>query len=605
MDNATEKKRITMGSKVKTLSFFLRGSKRFFALGIVFVFVQVIFDMINPKVMGYTVDYIVGDTQNMPDMVLHFVDRLGGREYVLSHLWLIAIVIIALGILGAASRYLFRLFNALGGENLARRMRNTLFEHIMKLPYKWNDVNKTGDIIQRCTSDVDMIRNFIQEQLVNLFRMVAMIILALYFMFRIHAVLSLCACAFIVVVVVYSLIFHGKVGAQFAKVDEEEGRLSAVAQENLAGVRVVRAFGRELYEKNRFETKNEIYIGHWVGMMSLLAKFWTISDMVKHMQTVTVLALGAYFTINGQMTPGEYVSFIAYNLLIIQPIMELGRVISEMSKSGVSIERLKYIIDSEAEQDAPDAVDFPGYGDIEIRNVSFAYDSSKVLDDVSMTIHKGETIGILGGTGSGKSTLMLLLDSLYELTGGSISINGVDISKIKKSELRKNIGFVLQEPYLFSRSLKDNIRIANDEADEEQLDRAVEIASLKQSIGRFKDGYDTYVGERGVTLSGGQKQRTAIAQMLIRNPQIMIFDDSLSAVDAKTDAAIRRGLKEASRDATVIIISHKITTIMGADNIYVFDGGRVVESGKHEELIQNHGIYSRIFDLQRNAQGEE
>ncbi len=594
-----------MKSKVKTLSFFMKGSKRFFALGIVFVFVQVIFDMVNPKVMGYTVDYIVGDTEGMPGMVLQFVDKLGGRDYVLSRLWLIAIVIILLGILGAVSRYLFRLFNSLGGENLARRMRNTLFEHILKLPYKWHDINKTGDIIQRCTSDVDMIRNFIQEQLVNLFRMVAMIIFALYFMFRIHVLLSLCACFFILVVVVYSLIFHGKIGAKFEKVDEEEGRLSAVAQENLAGVRVVRAFGREMYERNRFETKNEIYINHWIGMMSLLAKFWTISDFVKHMQTVAILALGSYFTISGKISPGEFVSFIAYNMLIIQPIMELGRVISEMSKSGVSIDRLRYIIESEAEKDAPDAVDFPGYGDIEIKNLKFAYDKSTVLDDVSMTIHKGETIGILGGTGSGKSTLMLLLDSLYELSGGSISINGVDISKIKKSELRKNIGFVLQEPYLFSRSLKDNIKIANDEASDEQLDSAVETASLKHSISKFKDGFDTYVGEKGVTLSGGQKQRAAIAQMLIRQPEIMIFDDSLSAVDAKIDAAIRKGLKEASKDATVIIISHKITTIMGADNIYVFDGGKVVESGRHDELVMHGGIYSRIYDLQKNAQEEE
>ncbi|MCQ2525688.1 MAG: ABC transporter ATP-binding protein/permease [Lachnospiraceae bacterium] len=594
-----------MKSKVKTLSFFLKGSKRFFALGIVFVFVQVIFDMVNPKVMGYTVDYIVGDTEGMPGIVLQFVDRLGGRDYVLSRLWLIAIIIIILGILGAVSRYLFRLFNSLGGENLARRMRNTLFEHILKLPYKWHDINKTGDIIQRCTSDVDMIRNFIQEQLVNLFRMVAMIIFALYFMFRINVLLSLCACFFILVVVIYSLIFHGKIGAKFEKVDEEEGRLSAVAQENLAGVRVVRAFGREMYERNRFETKNEVYINHWIGMMSLLAKFWTISDFVKHMQTVAILALGSYFTIIGKITAGEFVSFIAYNMLIIQPIMELGRVISEMSKSGVSIDRLRYIIESEAEQDAPDAVDFPGYGDIEIKNLKFAYDKTTVLDDVNMTIHKGETIGILGGTGSGKSTLMLLLDSLYELSGGSISINGVDISRIKKSELRKNIGFVLQEPYLFSRSLKDNIKIANDEASDEELDRAVETASLKHSISKFKDGFDTYVGEKGVTLSGGQKQRAAIAQMLIRNPEIMIFDDSLSAVDAKTDAAIRKGLKEASKDATVIIISHKITTIMSADNIYVFDGGKVVESGRHDELIMNNGIYSRIYDLQRNAQEEE
>lgn len=594
-----------MKSRITTISYFLKGCKRYFALAIVFVFLQVIFDLVNPKIMGYTVDYIVDDISQTPAFILRLADRFGGRAYIMSHLWIIALIVVAIGVFSALSRYFFRLFNAMGGELLAKRMRDTLFDHILKLPYKWHDVNKTGDIIQRCTSDVDMIRNFIQEQLVNLFRMVAMIILALYFMLRIHVLLTMVALFFILVVVAYSVIFHGKVGEKFEKVDAEEGRLSATAQENLAGVRVVRAFGREQYERTRFEKKNEVYINHWIQMMSVLASFWTISDFVKNSQMAAILALGAYFTIHGQMSAGQFVSFVAYNLLIVQPIVELGRVISEMSKSGVSIDRLKYIVDSAVEEDAVDAVDFPGYGDIEFQNVSFAYDKVTVLEDVNMTIKKGQTVGILGGTGSGKSSLMQLLDGLYELESGCITINGVDISKIKKHELREHIGFVLQEPYLFSRSLKNNITIARDDADDKQLDHAVETACLKPAISKFKEGYGTYVGERGVTLSGGQKQRTAIAQMLIRQPEIMIFDDSLSAVDAKTDAAIRRGLKEAGKEATVFIISHRITTIMSADIIYVFDQGRVAETGSHDELIRQNGIYNRIFNLQKSVQEDE
>ncbi|MCQ2523563.1 MAG: ABC transporter ATP-binding protein/permease [Lachnospiraceae bacterium] len=593
-----------MKNKISTISFFLKGSKRYFALAIVFVFFQVIFDLINPKIMGYTVDYIVGDLSQTPAFVLNMADELGGRDYILSHLWVLAIVVVIIGLLSAVSRYFFRLFNSLGGESLARRMRNILFEHILKLPYKWHDINKTGDIIQRCTSDVDMIRNFIQDQLVSVFRMTATIILALFFMFRIHVGLTLCACVFIVFVVAYSMVFHGKVGEKFEKVDAEEGRLSATAQENLAGVRVVRAFGREMYERKRFEKANEVYINHWVEMMSILAKFWTISDLVRNVLMVSVLSLGAYFTIKGQMSAGQYVSYIAYNMLVIQPIVGLGRVISEMSKSGVSIDRLKYIVDSDAEKDLEDAVDFPGYGDISFENVSFAYDEENVLKNVDMTIKKGQTVGILGGTGSGKSTLMLLLDGLYELKEGKISINGVDISKIKKDELRKHIGFVLQEPYLFSRSLKDNISIACDEVSDEQIEKAVDTACLKPAISKFKEGYETYVGERGVTLSGGQKQRTAIAQMLVKEPKIMIFDDSLSAVDSKTDATIRKGLKKAGEDATVIIISHRITTIMGADQIYVLDGGKVAECGNHDELVKKGGIYNEIFNLQRSVQEE-
>lgn len=594
-----------MKTRLGTISYFLKGCKRYFALAIVFVFLQVIFDLVNPKIMGYTVDYIIDDISQTPKFIIDFANNLGGSDYIMSHLWIVALAVVIIGVLSAISRYAFRMFNSLGGENLARRMRNTLFEHILKLPYKWQDINKTGDIIQRCTSDVDMIRNFIQEQLVNLCRMIATILLALYFMLRVNVILTLCACFFIFVVVVYSLIFHGKVGEKFEKVDAEEGRLSSTAQENLAGVRVVRAFGREMYERKRFEEKNEVYIGHWIQMMSILAKFWTISDFVKNAQMITILALGSYLTVNDYMTAGQFVSFIAYNLMIIQPIMELGRVISDMSKSGVSIDRLNYIIKSEIELDSEDSVEFPDYGDIEFQNVSFAYDAKNVLENVNMTIKKGQTIGILGGTGSGKSTLMLLLDGLYNPSEGRITINGVDISKIKRRSLRSHIGFVLQEPYLFSRSLKNNIKIASDNASDADIDEVVETACLKQSINKFKEGFETYVGEKGVTLSGGQKQRAAIAQMLIRKPEIMIFDDSLSAVDSKTDAAIRKGLKKASKDATVIIISHRITTIMGADNIYVFDGGKIKETGNHETLIKNNGIYSKIYELQRSVQEEE
>ena len=596
--------RIIMKSRMKTVLYFLKGCKRYFALAILFVFFQVVFDLVNPKIMGYTVDYIVNDLSQTPKLMIELINNLGGREYILTHLWIAALLVVGIGVLGAVSRYLFRLFNSLGGETLAKRMRDILFEHIINLPYKWQDINKTGDIIQRCTSDVDTIRNFVQEQLVNLIRMIVMIVFALYFMFHINVILTICACFFVLIIIIYSSVFHGRVGEKFEKVDEEEGRLSATAQENLTGVRVVRAFGREMYERKRFEEKNEKYINHWVEMMSLLARFWTTCDFVRNVQMITILSLGAFFTVKGYMTAGQYVSFIAYNLLIVQPMVELGRVISDMSKAGVSIDRLKYIIDSSVEADDADAVDFPENGDIVFDDVSFTYDKAIVLEHINMTVKKGETVGILGGTGSGKSTLMLLLDGFYEPTSGSITINGVDIRKIKKHELRKNIGFVLQEPYLFSRSLRDNIIISRGESSQEEVDKVADTACLKPAINKFKDGYDTYVGEKGVTLSGGQKQRTAIAQMLIGNPPIMIFDDSLSAVDAKTDAAIRKGLKKAGEDKTVIIISHRITTIMGADHICVLEGGKIAEFGNHNELIAKNGIYNRIYNIQRNAREE-
>lgn len=264
-------------------------------------------------------------------------------------------------------------------------------------------------------------------------------------------------------------------------------------------------------------------------------------------------------------------------------------------------------MNSETEEDKEGAGEFPGNGDIVFENVSFSYDEAKVLDNVSWTFGKGETIGILGGTGTGKTTAMMLLDMFYELkeSEGRILINGVDITDIKKAELRQNIGMVMQEPYLFSGTLEDNINIAVEDADHNRVVQAAEISSLDTAIDKFAQGYETYVGERGVTLSGGQKQRTAIAQMLVRKTPIMIFDDSLSAVDAVTDARIRKALNESIRkensDTTVILISHRITTLMGADRIFVLENGSVVESGNHDELVNLDGVYSKIYKLQVQA----
>lgn len=605
----------TYDTRAKMVFFFLKGCKRYFALAILFVCLLVLFELINPKIIGYTVDYIIGDEEKIPSFLLSFVEQIGGRGYALSHLWIFSLIVIGIALGGAICRYCFRLFNSMGAEHLVKRMRDQLYEHITHLPYAWQDVNKTGDIIQRCTSDVDMIKNFISEQMTNLFRMIVMIILALYFMSKVHGILTLVAAAFIPIVIGYSFFFHKKIGESFEKVDTEEGKLSAIAQENLTGVRVVRAFGREKYERDRFETKNESYTNFWVYLMRLLTTFWVTNDMLSGTQMITILSLGAYFAVKGEMSAGDYVAFLSYNGLLTFPVRQLGRVVSELSKAGISIDRIRYIMNSKVEEDKADALDFPGNGDIVFENVSFCYEmegknpgemvlSEPVLSGVSFTIKKGQTIGILGGTGAGKSTLVHLLDGLYELPkeNGSIRINGVDIRDMKKSKLREHIGMVLQEPYLFSRSIEENIKIAKAEATHADVERAVEIASLSSSIHKFKDGYETYVGERGVTLSGGQKQRTAIAQMLIRKPEIMVFDDSLSAVDSQTDAKIRKGLKEAGKDSTVILISHRITTLMQADQIFVLEDGRMIESGNHDSLMAQGGNYKKIFELQSAQQ---
>ncbi len=588
--------------------YFLKGSIGLFLSGVVLAMMVAFLDMVNPKIIQYTVDYLIGDSNStMPFYMKLIISLSGGREYLRTHLYVIALIVITIAVICAVLRYLNKLLNSMAAEKLIKRMRDILFEHISHLPFSWHGQNHTGDIIQRCTSDVETIKMFLSEQLTSLFRIGIMITLGLIFMFQIHLRLTLVSAAFIPVIVLYSLFFHNKIGSAFRKADEEEGKLSAIAQENLTGVRVVRAFGREMYERERFEAKNKEYTKFWIDLMKLLSAFWTSNDMISGFQGMTVLVLGSVFCVKGKITVGELIAFVAYNAMISWPVRMLGRVISEMSKAGVSVDRLRDIMNADIEEDRPDSVTPPLDGDIEFKNVSFTYDngSAEILKNVSFTVKAGHTVGVLGGTGSGKSTLMYLLDRLYDLPDGNgeITIGGTDIRNIKMHYLRKNIGLVLQEPFLFSRTLKENIGITQKAADIKDIRRAAKLASLDETIRNFDAGYETFVGERGVTLSGGQKQRTAIAQMLITKPAIMIFDDSLSAVDTETDAKIRAALDENNTGATTILISHRITTLMHADHIIVLNHGELVEEGTHEQLLDKNGLYRKIYDIQIQGGG--
>lgn len=597
-------------SKFKLVMYFLEGSKKYFVLFIIFACLVSVLDLINPKIISFTVDTILGDGgTEVPLFVDKVITGVGGIAWLKNNLWVMAVAVIAVALAGALCRYFFSYLNGLASEKLVHNMRNKLFDHILHLPFAWHSENHTGDIIQRCTSDVETIKTFLSEQLTQLFRVVVLLVLALVFMFRMNVKLTMVVIIFIPIIVGYSLFFHTKIGNQFEKVDEEEGKLSAIAQENLTGVRVVRAFGREMYERQRFEKQNAHYTDFWVYLMKLMSAFWTSSDLVSYLQLVSVMVYGTVLCVRGEISVGTFIAFNSYTTIIMWPIRSLGRTIANMSKAGISIDRLRYIMNAETEVDTDEKTEVNMHGDIVFDHVSYQYEngSREILQDISFTVPGGKTVGILGGTGSGKSTLMYLLDRLYDLPEGSgkITIDGVDIKDIPLTELRRNIGMVLQEPYLFSRTLEENIAIATKEARHEDVLSASRIASLDHAVSHFKEGYETFVGERGVTLSGGQKQRTAIAQMIIRHAPVMVFDDSLSAVDAETDAMIRKRLKENIAESTVILIAHRITTLMDADEIIVLDNGRIAECGNHRELMEKNGIYRKIYDLQsRNTETE-
>ena len=587
----------SMKSKRKTDKFriifrFLKGNIRFLVGTLVFSVLFTACNALIPQIVKYTADHI---------LVLDGIpDGLNVRQALL----LAAILVVAAAVLSGIFNYLSKMCLAKGSENFLKSIRDTLYHHTQYLPFSWHVQHQTGEIIQRCTSDVEVIRNFVCRQLPEVFRICFLIILYLGIMFSMNVSITLAAAAFFPVIIGYSAFFHSRIGKRFQDADEAEGALSSTVQENLTGVRVVRAFGREKYEIDRFDQKNNAYSDLWVYLGKLMSVFWASGDLITNLQVLTVMVLGVVFAVEGRITLGEFIAFLSYNASLTWPVRSLGRIISDMSKAGVSMERVAYILEAE-EEDAKDANNKPALtGDICFHNVSFAYSPDHpILKNINFTIPAGSTFAILGTTGSGKSTLVHLLNRLYDLPEGcgSITIGGTDIRDIDRQYLRQNIGMVLQEPFLFSRTIRENIGITKEKLLDEEIRHAAEIACVDESIQHFTDGYDTIVGERGVTLSGGQKQRVAIARMLMKQAPVLVFDDSLSAVDTETDNKIRKELKKEMEKATVIMISHRITSLMQADCIIVMDKGEIQQMGTHDQLIQQDGPYKDIYEIQMNS----
>lgn len=595
--------------RFKMLYSFIKGLRWFYVLAVLFTMLAIVFNYLMPQIIRIIVDNVIGTKElKLPKLLLDFVNHFGGIELLRSSLGICAALALLLAVLSGVFTYLYRYCMAKASEGTIRKMRNRLYEHIQKLPYSWHVKNQTGDIVQRCTSDVETVKNFLSTQFIEMVRTVFLVGFSLTLMFLMNVKLSLIALAFLPVVIAYSSIFFKKIADRFKYADEAEGALSAMVQENFTGVRVVRAFGRQAYEIDNFDEKNDYFANYWIKLGYLLSSYWGIGDLVSGLQVMLIIVLGAVEASLGVITLGEFLVFVYYNSMLVWPVRQFGRILSEMSKTSVSLNRINEILSQDQEMDCPDSVTPPMNRDIEFKNVNFDYEGQKtVLKDISFKIKTGTTFGILGGTGSGKSTVMYLLDRLFELPqgNGSIEIGGVDIRKIKLEHLRKNIGFVLQEPFLFSKTIQQNIDAFDGTSSLESIRNFADIAAVDDAVMGFSKGYETIVGERGVTLSGGQKQRVAIARMLMQRSPIMIFDDSLSAVDSETDAKIRGALKENTSGSTVVLVSHRITTLMNADVIMVLEEGQISEMGTHSQLLQNkNGIYKRIYDIQSSLETE-
>jgi len=602
----TEKKQGKKKVNRTLVARILKGNTAYLVLGAVFLLVAVMAAYCGPLVTSFTVDYVIDSKEsNLPGWVMGWIEHWGGREFLRGRIWICALALIACTLVNGFATYLRRRYVALASEGVAMTLRNALYSHLQNVPYDYHKHVSTGDLVQRCTSDVDTVRRFISVQLLEIVRTVAMVTVACYIMFSTDVRMALISMVLLPVLCVSSFLYFKKVRSQFTLSDEAEGKLSATLQENLAGVRVVRAFGQQRDEVEKFTACNADFRDKTFKLTQLMGIYWGASDAVGYTQIALTLFTGILFVVKGKLTLGSLMMFTTYAGMLTWPVRQLGRVLADLGKATVSLGRIDEILSVPEEQE-PGRAEKPAIrGRVEFRNVCFGYDTyDDVLHDISFSAKPGQTVAILGSTGSGKTSLVQLLQRLYPCTAGGIYIDGVNVNDIEHGHLRRNIGIVLQEPFLYSRTIMENIRLVRPDAGEEEVFAASRVASVHDVIESFENGYDTVVGERGVTLSGGQKQRVAIARMLMQNAPILIFDDSMSAVDTETDAAIRAALKKRREHTTTFIISHRITTLCEADNILVLEHGRLVQQGTHAELLAEDGLYRRIAEIQNALEDE-
>jgi ATP-binding cassette, subfamily B, bacterial len=532
-----------------------------------------------------------------------------GNNLTQTFLW-IAVGFIGLAAVEGGFSFLAGRLAAYTAEGITRRLRDFLFDHIQRLSFSYHATTSTGDLIERVTSDVDALRRFFSEQGIGMGRIILLFVINFIAILNLNVKLGLVSVIVIPFMLLVSLWFFKKVTKRYEEYQAQEAILSTTLQENLTGVRVVKAFARQEYEKGKFEKDNWGKFLKGKLLLFMHSMFWPLSDIVLGLQMLFGFIYAATMAINGEITVGMYIAYVGLVVWLIWPIRNLGRIIVSASTGMVSYGRLMEIVKQAREPlfDGKVQPEDPVKGEIVFENVSFTYSDGEkdVLKNVSFTVKPGQSIALLGSTGSGKSSLVNLLPRFHEYTSGRVLLDGVELTDYSRAYLRKQIGIVEQEPFLFSRSIRENITYGvGREVSQEEVERAARAAAVHDVIMGFPDGYNTIVGEKGVTLSGGQKQRVTIARTLLKNPRILILDDSTSSVDTETEAAIRDALNELMENRTTFIIAHRIQSVMIADLILVLDKGEVIQTGTHKELVsQMDGMYRRIYDIQTRIDEE-
>ena len=540
-------------------------------------------------------------------LLRYFVDTVlpaEGRTYQLA---LIAAAFVGLaGVQGFLTFTSGRL-TAQTAEGIIQRLRNFLFGHIQGLSFTYHDNAKTGELIQRATSDVEALRRFYSEQAVASGRILLLFSVNLIAIINLNWKLALASIAALPVLIMVSLFFFKKIARVYEAFQEQEAKLTATLQESLTGIRVVKAFARQQFEREKFNNDNQEKFLRGKHLISMHAFFWPATDVLCTLQLLVCYTVGALMVMNGSLTLGAFLAFAGMIIWIIFPLRNLGRVIVQISQARVSYNRIAEIIaqDPEALFHGAGLASEVSRGRFVFKEVGFNYGDAEVLTDISFSCEPGEVVALLGPTGSGKTSLVNLLPRFYEYTAGSITLDGTELRTLNKEFLRRHIAIVEQEPFLFSVSIGENIAYGmGRDVTQKEIESAAKVAAIHATICEFPEAYETIVGEKGVTLSGGQKQRVAIARALMKDPQVLILDDSTSSVDTETEQSIWQALEQLMQSRTTFIIAHRIQSLMKADLILVLDEGRIIQRGTHRQLVEEQGVYRRIYELQSRIETE-
>ncbi|QAT39514.1 ABC transporter ATP-binding protein [Clostridium sp. JN-9] len=570
-------------NKIRSLFKYTNKYRKRYLIGLIFLISVDLLQLVPAKLIGFITDNISRGTAT-PKLLMKYI-----------------ILIIVVAVLMAVGRFVWRIFIVGTSRYVEYDMRNIFFTHLQKLSLNFFNKNKTGDLMALATNDLNAVRMALGPGVIMMTDSIVLSIATLIIMLTINVKLTLLSLIPLPFISLIALKFGGSIHKKFMRVQENFSKLTDMVQENFSGIRVIKSFVQEAEECKRFTKENQKYFDANMDFIKVWGLFSPLIEFVASLSFVLLIGIGGISVIYGQISLGDFISFNMYLGNLVWPMMAIGWVINIIQRGFASLERIEKVLSEKPEILDCDAYNFASLqGDIEIKDLTFYYEKSSVpaLKNINLKIPKGSTLGIIGRTGSGKTTLVNLLLRLYNVEPGKISFNGLDINKIPLKTLRENIGFVSQDAFLFSTSIAENINLPCEDFNMDKIEEASKNADIYDDIIEFPEGYNQVVGERGVTLSGGQKQRISIARALIKDPEILIFDDCLSAVDAKTEVKILGNLKRIMSEKTSLIISHRISAVKDSNLIAVLDEGEIKELGTHEELLDLKGLYYDIYEKQ-------